>query len=155
MPRWTLSYGVAPQNFAGPQPSKHLYLAPSEVQSGSVLQGLEHTVPAEWHAPPSRSMTARSRQAPEAHSVPVAHRSLGPLLTAALQAATVKTATRIEQKIFMRRMSAQTAPCGWKSVMRDDVTRAFAELSMRPQALENKPETRGHRSHHDEDDREA
>ena len=30
------TYGVAPQDFVAPHPAKHMYLAPSELQSASV-----------------------------------------------------------------------------------------------------------------------
>ena len=79
-------------------------------------------------------MTARSRQAPESHSVPVAHRSLGPLLTAALQATTIKKATRITLKIFMRRISPQTAPRQWKS---SSLASRLMRLTWYPSAMEN------------------
>ena len=99
-PRWKSSsprvcepQGVAPHDFAAPQPAKHLNLGPSVAQSGSVRHVFEHALPTEVQ-PPSLTM-AKSRHSPDAHSLFAVHVALASLVLLVLLHATApRTAKR-------------------------------------------------------------
>jgi hypothetical protein len=103
------TYGVAPQDFVAPHPAKHMYLAPSELQSASVEHVFEHALPTVLH-PPSLLKTARSRHAPEPHSLSEEHVALAgfPPVLLLLQATMGKTGSRMTKKKFMERPMRMT-----------------------------------------------
>jgi hypothetical protein len=78
-----------------------LKLGPSEAQSESIKHTFEHALPAELHPPSVK--TARSRHAPEVHSLSVEQVALAGLslaLVALAQATAAMTPNRITQRVF-------------------------------------------------------
>jgi hypothetical protein len=76
-------------------------LGPSEAQSESIKHTFEHALPAELHPPSVK--TARSRHAPEVHSLSVEQVALAGLslaLVALAQATAAMTPNRITQRVF-------------------------------------------------------